>query len=471
MIWALLAASLSGAVPASLGAPARVAWVSAAAADTATCSLVDPTRWSCEGLAADAAGVVVLVGGSAADSGGENEIAYAVVRARASDGMRVRRHGRLIAVPGVALADQRDAIRAVAAALDRSPIRPAATRFAAVTIDTIDIVPIASDSIWIAWDEGNDDAFVTLTASGMATARISVRALVEGDVGQPYLVAAALPITLSGRVESNRGEPIGLTDVELFAILDPPAAQASDADLLSLPMLEVARASTDEAGSFAFERAGPGPFVAFVTDATRGRGHAVARSPSDPLTIRITPPPLATGRVLYHDAPVPGARVRFVPNVQTLAAAVDVRDAASIEQQTGDDGRFGLALPPTTEGVIQAIGPDGNTARVPLASPRIRSDIDLGDIRLPRHRRLTVRLDAAAPCVLNAVGPLGSLGVSMVSESASSSNLHWFDLPEPGQWMLDADCGGRAVPIVPSVVSIPAEGPDTTFDAKLAGSR
>ena len=183
----------------------------------------------------------------------------------------------------------------------------------------------------------------------------------------------------------------------------------------------------------------------------------------------MTLPAVATGRVLYHDLPVTAARVRFVPNVETLAEAVDIRDTASIEAETDDGGRFRLALPPSTVGTVQVIGPDGNTTRVPLLEPRALADVDLGDIRLPNPRRLTVRLETSAACVLNAVGPLGSLGVSMIAESAASSNLHWFDLPEAGEWMLDADCGGRSVPLVPSVVSIPADGIDVRFDARLTG--
>ena len=463
---AFLLAALSGIVPAVLGPPTRVVWVSADASALVTCSLPEPSRWSCDGSALGiSAGVVLVVGASVDEKG----LAFVVQSGGSVGEMQVSRHGRLVTVPAGTLPEHAEPIRAIAATVDRPNARPKTTRFSVKRLDDVQVVAVSRESLWIAWDEDDPDAFIVLSGEGMANVRIPFALLNDGDVGQPLLIAASPPITLSGRVENTHGEAVGETDVELFVPFVEPPPQSSAADILALPMMQTARTQTDDGGVFAFEGTGAGPFVVSVIDPVRGRGRAVVRSALEPATVVVTSPAVASGRVLYHDLPVPAARVRFVPNVETLAAAVDVRDTASIEVQTDDEGRFRLALPPSTIGTVQVIGPDGNAARVPLLETRGTVDIDVGDISLPNHRRLTVRLDTAVACVLTAVGPLGSLGVSMITESAVSSNLHWFDLPEPGQWMLDADCGGRSVPLVPSVVSIPAEGADVRFDARVAG--
>ena len=465
-----LIAALSGVVPPALGLAVRIAWVSTDASALVTCSLPEPGRWSCDGDAGPtSAGVVILVGESTAGNVAENSVAFVVHSGGADGEMQFRRHARLVALAAGVRPDDSAPIRAVAATVDRPDVRPKTTRFSVKPLASVDVSAVSREALWIAWNEVDTDAFITVTGQGIASVRIRLTSLAEGDVGEPFLIAASPALTLSGRVETKHGEAVSSTDVELFAPLDAPPSESSDADILALPMLQTGRTQTDVAGVFAFDSVGSGPFIVSVTDATRGRGRRVVRSALEPATVVVTPPAIATGRVLYQDLPVAAARVRFVPNVETLAAAVDVRDTASIEEKTDDEGRFRLALPPSTSGTVQVIGPDGNTTRLPLFEPRAIADIDLGDIRLPNHRRLTVRLDTADACVLNAVGPLGSLGVSMVAESAASSNLHWFDLPEAGEWMLDADCGGRSVPLVPSVVSIPADGIDVRFDARLTG--
>jgi len=453
---------LSGVVPAGLTAPARIEWVSANPTSLVICSLQEARQWTCTGDVS-AGGVIVIAG--------ENGVAYSINRRGADAAMTVRRFGRLLATTAGTAGGSGAPVTVSVATVDRPPLRPHATRLFTKPVDNVDIVTVSRDSVWIAWDEADADAFLTVNADDLATSRIRLQLVADGDAAVPFVLAPALPITLTGRVENRRGVALDATEVELAEFLEEPPVDASDADLLTLPMVQTRRAITTDAGEFAFDRLGAGPLVVSVIDATRGRARIVIRSALNPVTIRVSPPPLATGRVLSHDVPVPGARVRFVPNVQTLIAALDIRDSAAVTVQSDEEGRFSLALPPATDGTVQVIGLDGNTTRLPPLPPHVTADIEFGDISLPDHRRLVVRLSTTAECVLNAVGPTGSLGVSIVAESAASANLHWFDLPEPGQWMLEADCGGRTVALVPPIVLVPAEGPDTMLDTRLAGTR
>src|SRR5262249_24353250 len=112
--------------------------------------------------------------------------------------------------------------------------------------------------------------------------------------------------------------------------------------------------------------------------------------------------------------------------------------------------------------------PDGAAVRVPVPaaiSPGTSSDRSLGDISLPHPFRLTVRLLDADACQLSAAGPLGSLGLSVVLATAAS-NVHWFDLPEAGEWVLNAECGGIPRNLQPSVVRVTGQT-DVAIEARV----
>jgi hypothetical protein len=68
---------------------------------------------------------------------------------------------------------------------------------------------------------------------------------------------------------------------------------------------------------------------------------------------------------------------------------------------------------------------------------------------------MSVRLMDATACTMSAAGPLGGLGLSTI-KGIGASNVYTFELPEPGEWVLNASCGGRSVILRPQVVSVPA---------------
>ena len=58
------------------------------------------------------------------------------------------------------------------------------------------------------------------------------------------------------------------------------------------------------------------------------------------------------------------------------------------------------------------------------------------------------------------------LGLTIV-EAAGQSNVFWFDIPEPGEWILEVKCHGRAFSVEPAVVVVTASGPEQTVDVRL----
>jgi len=201
---------------------------------------------------------------------------------------------------------------------------------------------------------------------------------------------------------------------------------------------------------------------------TSGRATSVVRSVEDPLVIALTPPTFLTGRVLRATVPVAGARVRFVPQTSALLESDSPQDLVAEERTTGADGRFRLPLPPLHNGDVQIVAPGGSIVRLSLPPARAAATLDersLGDITLPDPHRLTVRLLDADACQLTAAGPLGSLGLTIV-RATPAANVHWFELPEAGEWALAADCAGTVHRLEPSIVRV-TNVHDMTIEARL----
>jgi len=458
VIAAAMLAVLTGAIPLELAAPARVVWIADAPAETVTCG-VSAAEWFCGGIPDGARGIVVILGA--------NGIAFAITGQPGAAISAFRSWGRAVAIQRGAVSDT-DLARAKASVWspERSRIRANTTRLTATIDAAVDVLPVAPGLFWVAGNDTDADAFVVVDGGEFAVTRVPISSLRDGNVEVPLLVAPALASVLIGRVEDARGDDVDATDVELFELLQPPRSSDDDR-LLERPMVRVGLVTTGTDGSFAFTHLGEGPFVVSITDATRGRTRMVVPSAGRPVTLRLTPPSRARGRVLSQRMPVSSARVRLVPDPQQFIAASDARDLASLDVVTGVDGRFVLTLPPIASGVVQVVAPDGRSVRVPLPGRSGRGDIELGDISLSEARRLTIRVAAASGCVLSAVGPAGMLGLSVVREAGVMGIVHWLDLPEAGQWSLDAECDGRLALVEPATVLVDAAGPPPIVDARI----
>jgi hypothetical protein len=451
--------TIVGAMPAMNAPPTRIAWIDSDPSAHVICALASPLRWECSETPDRPHALVVLI----ADDG---VIAVPVGPAWDRGSSAIKRWGRLVVVTsGAVAAEELRGLKLTAWKPERSAYRTKATRFVPAEASSIDTVSLGDGAFWIAGDETDPDAFVRLDAVGIAAGRISVAELTDGPADARLFVAAGAPLEMVGVVESDRGASVDTADVELFEPLTS-GLNAGDLRPEERPMIRVAQTRTNDAGAFAFERLCGGPFLVTAARGDTGRGATLVDDALSLVVVRLTPPSRVTGRVLRNREPVAGARVRFVPSAAALMASANPKELLAEEQTTGLDGRFSLPLPATPLGEIQIIGSDGASARVAASDPGRGREASVGDIVLPDHRHLTARLLDAPSCTLSAVGPLGGLGLTIVHATATA-NLHWFDLPEPGQWTLDAECGGRSRVIEPAIVYIPADGPDILIDVSI----
>lgn len=458
MIHVAIAAVIFGVVPPTLVAPARVIWVDGNPGSSVSCRLATTRGWECEGPLEPSRGLVVIVG--------ENGVAYVRLGNGDGAGVAMRAWGRVaIVTPGsVAPEDLRD-VRLTPWTPVRSRFRLQSKRLTADKDTSTDVIRVTDTTFWIAGNEPDPDAFLTLEGPAIGSTRVAIAALAEGPPETPIYLPAAMPFSLAGRVQTSKGEDVNGADVELF---QPLSTQTGDPaiDVASQSLIRVATTRSDQNGQFSFDRLSTGLFLVSVLHGTRGRGTAVVRSLGEPLVVRLAAPTYASGRVLRNRLPVVGARIRFIPNVDALLVSADATELAAQERSTGDDGRFAFQLPPVRSGTIQVIGPDGASMRLQVSPPSADGQVDLGDIALPDHRRLAVRLLNGESCVLFAVGPLGALGLTTMRAS-SSGTMQTFDLPEPGRWALDAECGGRSYNVDPLVIDVASTGPNPTIDVRI----
>jgi len=459
MIAVALAVQIAGFVPQGLTAPSRVIWIDSDPSPHVTCRLAAPRGWECEGAFDPARGLVVVVG--------ENGVAYQRLVAGDGSGTAITRWGRLVIVTSgsVAPEDVRDVRIAT-----WTPVRPRtrlqSKRLTPVKDTSIEVVRLAETAFWIAGGDSDPDAFLTLEGPAIASTRVAIAGLADGPPETPVYVPAAMPFPLDGRVQTAKGEDVDGADIELF---QPPPTFVDDPslDLASQSLIRAAATRSDQNGRFSFGRLSTGPFLISVLDGTRGRGISVVRSLGEPVVIRLVAPITATGRVLRNRLPVADARVRFIPSMDALLASADATALAAEDRTTAADGRFAFQLPPVTTGTIQVIGPDGASIRIPVSRPSASGHIDIGDVSLPDHRQLTVRLVNADACVLSATGPLDGLGLTIVRATAAGPMIYAFDIPEPGTWALDAECAGRSYNVEPLVVDIAATGPTLSIEARV----
>ena len=163
---------------------------------------------------------------------------------------------------------------------------------------------------------------------------------------------------------------------------------------------------------------------------------------------------------------MPNARVRFLPDSDAWVASVDPMEHITQESKTTDDGRFAIPLPQKRAGAIQILLDDGSGVRVAVPDLKTKGDLLLGDITVPDPRRLVVRLLDGLTCKVIAVGPLGALGLKTV-EATSQTAVYELELPDSGEWNVNADCGGTIYAIEPPVVSVPAGGQPPAVDARV----
>jgi hypothetical protein len=254
--------------------------------------------------------------------------------------------------------------------------------------------------------------------------------------------------------------------LELFA--RPPGADTGSGDekaLAKLPVVRVATAVTDAEGRFEFSSLEYGMYQIVATAFSRGRLERWTTTANPPLLMTLEPPATVTGRVIRQKLPAPDVTVRFVPATTAWRSSSDPSAHLTVDVTTDQAGRFALALPPLPAGRVQFIAPDGASTRMDLPAVSNLSDIVLGDVTLPELIAVEIRTDVAG-CRMTAVGPTGALGLALVT-GRPTSTIYQFDLPESGQWFLDAECSGRHVAVQPPAIEVTSSRSLTVFDVHV----
>ena len=73
-------------------------------------------------------------------------------------------------------------------------------------------------------------------------------------------------------------------------------------------------------------------------------------------------------------------------------------------------------------------------------------------------------------CDLLAVGPLGTLGLT-VARASSRTGIYELELPDAGSWALNAECRGEVYQIEPALIVLPPDGQPPAVDGFIVRSR
>jgi hypothetical protein len=448
---------IDGAIPSDVGAPARIVWVpiDARSADV-RCDIIPPAAWSCDGVAPDTRGIVVMVGN-------DGMAARAVGVATIDPATTV--WGRIVYVTPGELAPEELRNLSLSAFKPRRPhVRQQTRRFEAAQDDDVHVTKVSETTFWVGGSGADPDGFVALAGPGIGDLRVPTRLFSEGAPEDPVFVAARAGASIAGRVYGIHGDDADGAEVELWEPLRPDEPRERLDDITAAIRRAEIRAGRD--GSFRFDRVGEGPMLLAASHGTLGAARRWITNAAQPVDLELTPRPRATGRVLKRGLPAASALIRFVPDADAFAASVDPRDHVTQEVRTANDGTFSLPLPPKHAGAIQIVLDDGSVARVVLTSAPIKTERALGDIAVPDGAHLTVRVLDSAGCGVVAVGPLGMLGLTTV-RAASVSGVYELDLPEAGVWSLAAECGRAVIGIEPPVVVVPGDRALPPVDARV----
>jgi hypothetical protein len=451
---------ISGNIPRGVepaAPPARIFWIPAKTSPEDgrdECVFTAATGWSCPSVPAGESGVVVIVG--------DGLIGYVVLGPAGAARSGRAEWGRLVRIaPGGIAPESLGDLRISSWTVDRPASRPNTQKLDVIPDPTLQVTKVSNTSFWISGPFPSTDAFLRL--DGLGTAMLMVA---SGPLDSPFVIDAADGVSLMGRVQTRSGEPVDGALLELFAKATADGQEPVDENALAkAPVLRLASVVADGEGRFEFSGLENGTYQVVATAFSRGRLARWTTTTSPPLVMTLEPPARATGRVVRQKLPAPGVKVRFVPASTAWRNSSDPSAHLTADVLTDDSGRFTIALPPQPSGDVQFIAPDGASTRLTLPALSNLSEVALGDVALPELIAVEIRADMAG-CRMTAIGPAGALGLAVVPGRATST-IYQFDLPEPGQWFLDAECSGQHVSIQPPTIEVKSARSLPSFDVHL----
>jgi hypothetical protein len=456
---------VSGNVPAGVGpspAPGAILWLPAEMSpdDRAhECALTAVSRWTCPSVPGGERGVAVILG--------DGVIGYVVVGRAGAVWSGKAEWGRLVRIaPGGIGAERLGDLRVSPWTVDRPASRPNTLKLDVIPDTTLQVIKVSDTSFWVSGPFPSTDAFLRLDGPGIAQHDITTLTVASGPPGSPFVTDATNAVSIIGRVEARSGEPVEGALIELFA--KAPGAddgQGDEKTLAKIPVIRLATVVADGEGRFELSGLENGTYQIAATAFSRGRLTRWTTTESPPLLMKLEPPARATGRVVRHKLPAAGVKVRFVPASAAWRNSSDPSAHLTSDVSTDQSGRFALALPPQASGDVQFIAPDGASMRITLPALSNLSEVSLGDVSLPERIAVEIRADVAG-CLMTAIGPSGALGLGVVRGRATAT-IYQFDLPEPGEWFLDAECSGRQTSIQPPAIQVKSASSPAFFDVRI----
>jgi hypothetical protein len=465
LIAMLQSIGVSGNIPPGVApseSPGRILWLPATAFPddrSHECVSTAAARWSCPSVPAGESGVVVIFG--------EGVIGYIVLGPAGASRSGSAEWGRLVRIaPGGIGPERPGELRISSWTVDRPTNRPNTQKLDVVPDTTFQVIRISDTSFWVSGPFPSADAFLRLDGPAVARHDTAMLTIASGPPDSPFVVDATTSVSLVGRVEARSGEPVDGALLELFA--RAPATDDGPVDekaLAKAPVVRLASVVADGEGRFEFSGLENGTYQVVATAFSRGRLARWTTTAGPPLVMTLEPPATATGRVVRQQLPVPGAKVRFVPASTAWRNSSDPAAHLTSDVSTDQSGRFTLPLPPEPSGDVQFIAPDGASTRITLPALSKLREIVLGDVALPELIAIEIRAHVAG-CRITAIGPAGALGLAVVPGRATST-IYQFDLPEPGQWFLDAECYGQHVSIQPTAIEVKSTRSSPSFDVHI----
>ena len=319
-------------------------------------------------------------------------------------------------------------------------------------------VALAPAVFWVTGDDMTPGQYLQLAEPD----RVVLRIVADGWIGGPPEIPAFVDLppgrVLEGRIVSSTGLPVAEAFVSVSEVGSPNTLE-TDGEASVPTLWTVAELRSDEDGRFHLAGLGPAEYEVFALHAYHGRvrERLVASGRLQTLRLRVTR--RVKGRVLSQGRPMAGLPVGLFPALEQMVDAPDPLDYVTRATWTDDTGRFEVALPPRGRVSLRIGESRRGVTRISLVSSDTeRGVLDLGDIELSPPVKLVVTLAPELRCPVSVVGPVGVSGVSIVEPVGESQGALVFELPEPGRWMLWAQCGERELSVVPSFVDVAGAG-------------
>ncbi|MDQ3070070.1 MAG: carboxypeptidase-like regulatory domain-containing protein [Acidobacteriota bacterium] len=312
---------------------------------------------------------------------------------------------------------------------------------------------VGPSSFWVEGEFG-DDVELELRSPGASRVVLPLLSVLRSP-SVPLDVPMAREETIDGDVRS-RGLLLEGATVALSLLL--PALDTKPVKDAHRRRERLAETVTDGAGRFRFDGLSPGQYEVYAVHPQRGRVRAVLTPTAFPRLV-LEPARIARGRVTRHGIPVQGALVSALPALETVMAAPNPLALAVETMPTAADGRFEILLP--EEGRVALLISSGPASqRFDLGDiEALPAVTEVGDIKLAAPIDVEILLELPDGCALQAAGPFGETGVSVIRAAVLSPGRWRLPLPMAGRWIVAGTCAGMEVALDPPVLDIREAGP------------